>query len=162
MVVALLAGCLTAELCGQDRPPIRSSFYDGTAASVATFAWQPQFNSTVEMTVEAWVYREEAHPARLYPIISQQESFAFYFWGNSLAFNRGRPGTIAVATREVPIHQWTHVAASYDGTRVRFYIDGQEYGNSVLANDATGYPLQRRTGHKGCRRLSHLPAHRWR
>lgn len=48
----------------------------------------------------------------------------FGFCGGFLRFYRSGEA-FADATATVPARQWRHVAASYDGKQVKFYVDGQ-------------------------------------
>ncbi len=105
-------------------PVNRSTVYDGSASAQvrhATGIYAPNLS----MTVEAWVYREDA--TRCETIVAQdfRNSFWFGFCNNSLRFYRGG-GNFVDADRNVTPHRWTHVAAVYDAGpgEVRFYIDG--------------------------------------
>src|SRR5688500_10446186 len=40
-------------------PPLRSTHFTGVAQNVITYTHRSQFNATVPMTLEAWVYRED-------------------------------------------------------------------------------------------------------
>lgn len=114
---------------------VRSSYHDG--ASIISNAYREEFNSNITMTVEAWVRRDRA--TGLETIISQgfSDSFWFGFSNDKLRFYRSG-GFSANSSGSIPANQWTHVAASYDGSRVRFYIDGEAAGNSLLAHAGTG------------------------
>jgi hypothetical protein len=117
-------------------PPVqRSVHYDGTSANVQTYAYHPLMNTNVEMTIEAWVYREDS--TRCETILSHDFRSSFWLgFCDRLRFYRS--GGSATATQPVPSNQWTHVAASYDGTRVRFYINGNAAGDFALANSGVG------------------------
>jgi len=81
------------------------------------------------LTVEAWVYM----PSGLTYNGSTQPSIVgtnyLQSWWLSIA--GGRPelfthgsGAWSAATGQIPIGEWVHVAATYDGSFVRFYING--------------------------------------
>jgi len=118
-------------------PPVpRSVHYDGTSAQVQSYAYRPLMNTNVAMTVEAWVYREDS--SRCETILSHDYRNSFWLgFCPRLRFYRSG-GASADATQDVPSNQWTHVAASYDGTRVRFYINGVAAGNLLLSNGGVG------------------------
>jgi hypothetical protein len=85
------------------------------------------FPGTDAFTLEAWV-----NPVTLgatqtvvskYSHPSQREYFLALNGSGQVVFNR--QGSDFASTATVPIGQYTHVAASYDGTRRRIYINGQ-------------------------------------
>ena len=104
----------------------RSTRYPGNSSY--EFSSQPRFSRQVAMTVEAWVYREDA--SRTEAVLSHggiADGFFFGFAGEKIRF--GRSGGFAVLSNDpVPSKQWTHVAVSYDGTTARFYVDGANAG----------------------------------
>ena len=69
-------------------PPLRSSFYDGGFASFARYDLQPEWDASVAMTIEAWVYR---HDATRYETIVSHDWPGSYWLGFSpkLRFYRG-------------------------------------------------------------------------
>src|SRR5690242_13071391 len=106
--LAVLSAVLALPLaCAQAAgPPIRSTHFDGTAAAAVTYASQSKFDSTVAMTIEAWVYRENA--ARCETILSHYLPASYWFgFCPKPRFYRG-PGFVADSTAVVPAHQWTH------------------------------------------------------
>lgn len=129
-------------------PPVtlaRSTHYDGTPDACVEFPSRPEYDASVAMTVEAWVFREEV--ARTETILSHglERSFWFGFAGPLLRFYRS-DGHHADSEKDVQARRWTHVAAAYDGKTVRFYIDGQAAGGALLDHGSVGVDAPLRLG----------------
>ena len=117
-------------------PPVRSHQYAGNADSHFRHPDKAGYHAAVPMTIQAWVKRSDAE--RCETIISQNYNTSFWFgFCPKLRFYRSG-GTFADADTAVPEHQWTHVAVSYDGTNVSFYINGQAAGVKPLSHAGTG------------------------
>ncbi|MBL9171008.1 MAG: LamG domain-containing protein [Verrucomicrobiales bacterium] len=123
-------------------PPQRSSRITGT--STAGLCYPTNNSIPVEMTAEAWVYRED--DTRCETIVGQD--FTRSFWlglcSGKLRFYRSG-GAAADADRGIPEKRWTHVAASYrsqgaDRT-VSFFIDGVPAGVKSLSNTGGNHAL---------------------
>lgn len=95
-------------------------------------------------TMECWVYPEEVPTSGTYPcIMDRKYSFSFYLRntndncglgivaldGTSQGFTI--EGTLTSGTNSMTINQWHHVAASFDGTTARLFIDGSIVGTST-------------------------------
>ncbi len=131
---------LLAAVAGADAQTIRSTRYTGAAGAGTIYAARTAYDPSVALTVEAWVYRTDA--TRCETIVSQDyfQSIWFGFCGNHLRFYRsGR--LLADATMNVEAYQWTHVAASYNGSAVSFFVDGQPAGVVALSNAGAGHNL---------------------
>jgi hypothetical protein len=116
-------------------PVVRSTYYSGTGADVQSYPQNASITNVV-MTIEAWVYREDA--SRCETIVSHNFQSSFWFgFCNRLRFYRSG-GISVTSSRDVPARQWTHVAVSYDGTRARFYINGQLTDDLPLAHAGPG------------------------
>ncbi len=121
-------------------PPLRSTLYDGFLSQVSYEA-RPEWDQSVSMTVEAWVYRHDAN--RVETIVSHGPDLfspapGSYRLGFSprLRFYRGT--NYAEIPTPVPAFKWTHLAVSYDGTIARFYINGEFAGGRTLGNNGAG------------------------
>lgn len=123
-------------------PPLRSTRYEGTDGSSVVFRHRPEYDATTNMTVEAWIFLGRpgygTYTNRFHTIVSRNWWESLWFGvtsGNRLRFYRsGGIGRFRDSTNTVPPLRWTHVAASYDGARVRFYIDGQPAGDEPLGH----------------------------
>ncbi|MBM3847260.1 MAG: LamG domain-containing protein, partial [Verrucomicrobia bacterium] len=133
----LLVGSVVAAFGASPIPPvIRSTRFNGNLSQAVSYAPHPALNLTnAPMTVEAWVFREDATRCETIASRGFTDSWWLGFCGK-LRFYRG--GSSADADVEVPADQWTHVAASYDGARVRFYVDGILRGDKPLARGTVG------------------------
>lgn len=141
----MVAGWASATWVGLGQsPPQRSTVYAGTFEQTVEFP-AAAYAPNPSMTVEAWVYREDA--GRCETLLSQDytQSFWFGFCGGKLRFYRSG-SLLADADANVPARRWTHVAASYAATgasgTVRFYIDGLPAGVKALANAGAGHKLR--------------------
>lgn len=105
----------------------------------------PDLRFTNAMTIEAWVYPNAYGPNHACEIVSK------YFGGNGASYTTsidtsglaylivssdGSTTTLNVdytvlyTVHPVPLNQWSHFAATYDGSKVRIYLNG------VLENQA--------------------------
>lgn len=124
-------------------PPKRSTAYAGTFSQTLAFP-AAVYAPNLDLTIEAWVYREDA--ARCETILSQDYTRSFWlgFCGGKVRFYRSGQ-LFADADLGVPARRWTHVAASYSASgssgTVSFYIDGQPAGVKALNNAGAGHNL---------------------
>ncbi len=131
-VLALLLSPLLVPGRAATCPPIRSTHYSGSPTAHAEYKSQTAWDASIAMTLEAWVYREDG--GRCETIISHDYTKSWWFgFCQTLRFYRSG-GVSADADVEVPANQWCHVAASYDGTTVRFYVNGAPAGEKALSN----------------------------
>jgi len=138
-------------------PPVtaRSSSYDGVNAGVV-FPPDTRYNSTIPITLEAWVYRKGGGACETFISNGYSGVTGSYWLGvcPNLRFYRSG-GTFADSTAAIPQFKWTHVAVSYDGASARFYVNGEAAGVASLANaglgdnhdltlgrDSAGYPFK--------------------
>jgi hypothetical protein len=127
-------------------PPLRSSFYDPNFANYVAFDPRPQWDTSVPMTIEAWVYRQDA--TRSETILSHDWPGSYWLgFSPKLRFYRGT--NFAEVPNSVPARKWTHVAVSYDGAVTRFYINGDYVGARPLSHTGTGKLRILRLGHNG-------------
>ncbi len=138
-LLALILALLLPRTSQAQLPPQRSTRYDGSAAVTMQHA-PAVYAPNLDLTIEAWVYRED--DTRCETIVSHDftKSFWFGFCGNTLRFYRNANKPID-AGRNVPARRWTHVAATYNGfsQQARFYLDGQLVTTKAVA--AANAPL---------------------
>ncbi|AQZ67377.1 hypothetical protein BKM31_43255 [[Actinomadura] parvosata subsp. kistnae] len=123
----------------------RALSFNGTSSWV-TVNDAPSLRLTNGMTLEAWVNPATVNSWRT--VIHKQ-------YGNDLAYvlaagnDNNRPAAIIHTTGEVatggtaslPLNTWSHLAATYDGTTLRLYVNG------VLASQrAAGGPIRTDNG----------------
>ncbi|MBI1928691.1 hypothetical protein HYR99_31160 [Candidatus Poribacteria bacterium] len=102
-----------------------------------------------QITIDAWVFPTSlSQPANEFNEVIIVDKFLVPGSGPgyALALNAGRPllalatagGTTFIAsTTPVAVNAWSHVAATYDGTAVKIFINGQPVNTQVLAGSAT-------------------------
>ena len=132
-LVALLCG-LAIQASAVTPPVVRSTEYNGAYSNIVFFPVQPWMNTnTTLMTVEAWVYCRDLVGNQAF--IARHYTTNLYFGasGNKLRLYRSG-GTSADSDGTLVPNRWTHVAATYDGTTARFYINGALAGTKGLAN----------------------------
>jgi hypothetical protein len=134
----------TATLNGTDAPtfdlnhaptifPDTKSLNLNTADGSVTFANQEGLRPLDALTFSFWI-KPAAYPGTISVIggnylASYQNGFSFKFDGSSWVFSLGNDSTASIvscANTMIPLDQWTHVLASWDGAAVRLYIDGVE------------------------------------
>jgi hypothetical protein len=138
---------------GAATPEQRSTYFDGGATAGIGLGSSTDYEPTIAMTVEAWIYREDASRCETIVGRNYQRSYWFGVCGGALRFYRSG-GVSADADVSIGDGNWVHVAAAYDGTTVKFYLDGLPVGEKPLSNtalqyteplslgaDVTGYPF---------------------
>jgi uncharacterized delta-60 repeat protein len=98
--------------------------------SLGTSLWNTEFAGGTQLTVEAWVNRSTT--GSLQTIMSNyQGSFPMLFRiDNDFIRLYVNSGTNVSSTSYIPVGTWTHVAATYDGTNLKIFVNGVEE-NSV-------------------------------
>ncbi len=112
---------------------------------------------TTAMTLEAWVRPTAINSWRTVIFKEQAGNLVYGIYGNT---NTNTPaaevhtGSIGRAngTAQLPVNQWTHLAATYDNTALRLYVNGS-LGHDAQP-DRRDHRLDRRAPHRRQRRLA--------
>lgn len=101
----------------------------------------PSLNPTGQLTIEAWVRTESGvvNPPWYPNLISKRSTNGIYpAWGlgiwNTLELYAVGDGAWVFGGTVVPFGRWTHVAAVFDQTQIRFFIDGAPAGSALAAS----------------------------
>ena len=103
----------------------RSTLYTGSGG--VQYAAEARFNTSVAMTLEAWVFRQDEN--RCETIIAQDSansfSLGFCFHEGMTGLKFSRSGSVfAFGSTNVRANVWTHVAAVKDGATLQLYLNG--------------------------------------
>ena len=107
--------------------------FDGVN-DLVTIADANDLDVTTGMTLEAWVNPTVLTNWRTIVMKEAGTDLSYALYGS----NGSRPGawvrvgptsTSAIGTSALPANTWTHVAATYDAARLRFYINGVQVAN---------------------------------
>ncbi len=115
-----------------------------------TIADNAMLDLTAGMTIEAWV-RPSSSSNNVRPIVYKERGFGFSYAlfsssnGNvPAAWIRTTAQVSAAGTSSIPSNTWTHLAATYDRSRLRLFVNGVEVTNTAataLISTGTG-PLR--------------------
>ena len=102
-----------------------------------------------QITLEAWIYQEKPVPvwSGIFSCVwdsgSDEGGYALMSDGKSgLMFEfvpRGYGALLPTAPDTITLKNWHHVAATYDGRKMRLYVDGEEKGGQVVESDGIDY-----------------------
>lgn len=87
----------------------------------------PELNPTDAITIEAWVWRDGSNCETVLGK-NYTQSYWLGFCTGTMRFYPGGGGAFDAATI-IPTRTWTHVAVTYDGSTIRYYINGESDGS---------------------------------
>jgi hypothetical protein len=107
----------------------------------------PSLDLTTAMTLEAWVApATDTWPPR--PIVGKERQSNVCYFLNTAANGIDAPAasiytnttTVAAGSFALPAGVWTHLAATYDGSRLRLYVNGvlvrEQFRNGSIATSS--------------------------
>lgn len=121
-------------------PPMRATTF--TNLGSIFYPVQERWNDTAAMTIEGWaIVTFAAIPCQTF--VDNQTPDSYWFGlcddgttsGFKLRFQRGNTGAVD-STQSLLYRKWYHLAVSYDGANVTFYVDGMAHGGGPLATPA--------------------------
>ena len=112
------------------------------------------FGSTSPITVDLWAFRSGSAPVQ--HIMGKRNDCGFSGFDINYQMGFASPGGLffgahqgSVSTgTDLPLHTWTHLAATFDGTTFRFYVNGQLSGTGTGTLGLT-FPVPLRIGTSG-------------
>ncbi|MDX1410157.1 MAG: LamG domain-containing protein, partial [Saprospiraceae bacterium] len=84
----------------------------------------PELNPSGGMTVEAWVFRNDASRCETVVGKNFRTSFWLGFCSSGIRFYTNGYGTNRDSPQPVPSGQWVHIAVTFDGSTRIYYQDG--------------------------------------
>jgi hypothetical protein len=95
-------------------------------------------------TFMAWVKLDEYNPDGNTGAVvmgnysGDSKSSIFYVSNSGMLSVRPHPGTDLKGTTKIPLGEWTHVAATLEGSTLKVYVNGEEDGSGNSAGYASG------------------------
>jgi hypothetical protein len=119
LFVILSFGNLSAQVIGQ------ALLFDGVDDYVS-FGNSTVFNVDTAVTYEAWIRPETTSGFIFNKWVNFQEDKQMTYSGDKVTFymHNAFSGVSLVSASSVPMHQYTHIAATYDGSVAKLYING--------------------------------------
>jgi PKD repeat protein len=109
--------------------------FNGTSNWV-TVADAPSLDLTTGMTLEAWVYPQGSLSGWRSIVMKEQPTVDAYYLeivGGIVVGDIFVAGSVhhIYSPNPIPLNAWTHMAATYDGSRFRLYVNGVEVANML-------------------------------
>jgi hypothetical protein len=96
----------------------------------------PDMDIQKAITMEAWVFPKETSPGRP-TIINKSSSYRLRLDTTSqvvVCLYGLEPTGYQCSNSRVKLNQWTHIAVTYDGAEIKFYINGEQDENVIRAS----------------------------
>jgi hypothetical protein len=121
--------------------------HSGSALSFGSNTWvtiadAASLDLTNGMTLEAWVRSTSNNNARTIIYKERNTGFSYALFGSDSSSHptasvRTNANFSANGPSPIPTKVWTHLAATYTGTRVRLFVDGVEVDNTLVGSPIT-------------------------
>ena len=113
------------------------------------FGVQPHFKVQNHLTLELWVWIESQRQwagiiSKVFDTGSTESGYGLFLDGNSGVYfgvkvPRHQIEYLSSGTDTVPLKEWHHLAATYDGQHLRVYVDGMEKAIQTLIDSSIYY-----------------------
>jgi len=101
---------------------------DCSAGGVISVSLPGDAQPTHEVTVECWLRLQDRGKERLQRVVGRSSMYGFYVRGRSTSlvwFVKTKPNTWKSVKADIPLKKWTHVAGTFDGRKMRLYVNGK-------------------------------------
>ncbi len=118
-VIYLFNGNLFAQVFGQ------ALLFDGITDYVS-LGTPAIFDIDTAVTYEAWIRPDTSSGFIFNKWVNFQEDKQMSYSGDKVTFymHNAFSGELLVSASSIPLHQYTHVAATYDGSTAKLYVNG--------------------------------------
>jgi hypothetical protein len=117
----------------------RALLFDGDT-SMVTVPDDPSLDLTTGMTLEAWVKPDKTTSWRTVMMKESNGGLAYSLYSNTdtdhASVRAGLDGDVGLESAdELDSNEWTHLAATYDGNILRFYVNGDQVASAAYPDD---------------------------
>ena len=122
--------------------------FDGLLTHIS-LGQKPEFQIEKEITLEAWIYCEAQRRrpgiiTNVFDTSKVESGYGLLLDGKSGIFFALKTTSKTIqylSSKEdsVKLNQWHHIAGTYDGQRMKVYVDGVEKNTKVISNSSINY-----------------------